>query len=165
MAERTALGSSLRKAREGMEEREEWEPACFQLSTAVSPSLQTPQSRGRARAGRAEGREEGGRAEISIAPRRSPAGHLPSDREMTARAKASSARARRSMAGAVGDAGRRGSALLGSALLCPALLLLCSALLCSALLVPAAAALCWRPLRPSRYTGAGGGGRRARGSS
>lgn len=74
--------------------------------------------------------------------RRGPAAHLPSEREMRARAKASSARARRSMLGLLEEE-EAGAALL----------------------VPAAAALCWRPHRPSRYRGAGGGGRRARGSS
>lgn len=62
------------------------------------------------------------------------AAHLPSDREMTARAKASRARARRSIL-ATGQAGRLGAAQL----------------------VPAAAALCRSPLLPSVYRGAGGG--------
>lgn len=42
-----------------------------------------------------------------------PAAHLPSEREMTARAKANSARARRSMLGRLEDAGRRCSARPG----------------------------------------------------
>lgn len=62
------------------------------------------------------------------------AADLPSDREMTARAKASRARARRSML-ATGQAGR----------------------LRAAQLVPAAEALCRSPLLPSVYRGAGGG--------
>lgn len=67
-----------------MEEKEEWEPACFQLCTAIALVPRTHLSRGRSRAGRAvqlrgEGEERGfprdhrsGRAPAAAARPRSP---------------------------------------------------------------------------------------------
>lgn len=153
------FGQSFEKSQGGMEEREGWEPACLQLSTAIAParrahlslcsdvnfcsgwSRESPESDVAARRGGKSGDLRG-----TIAPGRAP-GRSGASSSLTLREGDEGQGEGEQRQGAEVHAGAAGGG--GSA----------------ALLVPAAAALCWRPLRPSRYRGAGGGGRRARGSS
>lgn len=69
------FGQLFEKSQGGMEEREEWEPACFQLSTAVTPALQTHLNGGwnpRRESGAAASRAgESGDFRRTIAPGRS----------------------------------------------------------------------------------------------